>query len=107
MSRCENHHTLYLTDLCKIVNQKNRIWNEIVPHIHPKMDCPLKPPNYQFVNATIDISFVSYLPLDGFIWTITIKTFKAIPKVRHKKRMVFCLMAEGSVLKVNRKPKFM
>lgn len=105
MNRCDNQHTLYLPDLCKIANQKSQIWNEAFTHIHPKMNCPLKPPNYRFVNATMDISFISHLPLDGFIWTITIKTFKPIPNIRHKKRMVFCLMAEGSILRVNRKPK--
>lgn len=105
MNRCDNHHTLYLPDLCKIVNQKNEIWNEIISHIHPKMSCPLKPPTYRFVNATIDMSFISYLPLDGFIWTITFKTFKPIPNVRHKKRMVHCWMVEGSIVRVKRKPK--
>lgn len=65
----------------------------------PKIRCPINSTVIKFRNATIDYSILAHLPLDGFTWIAYLKVFKPIVNVRHKKRLIFCVMIEASVIK--------
>lgn len=99
MNQCDNHYTVVLPDICKIFNMKNQLWTDLAAQTHPQLRCPLKPPTLEVINATTDLSVLSHLPIEGFIWTLTFKIFRPIPNVRHKKRLLYCLIVEGSVVK--------
>lgn len=105
MNRCDSQHTFVIPDICKILNQKNLVWSDLVAHTYPRIKCPLKPPKHEYRNATTDLSFITYLPLDGYTWTVSVKMFKPIPNVRHKKRLIFCLMIVATILKDHQGPK--
>lgn len=104
MNQCDNQHTFVIPDVCKIFNQKNIAWTDLMLHTIPKTKCPLKPPLLKFRNATSDVSFLTYLPLDGYIWTVSVRMFKPIANVRHKKRLLFCIMIEATIQRGGQNP---
>lgn len=105
MNECENPNTFILPDICKILNMKNQYWSDLAAHTYPRVKCPLKASTMEIRNAITDLSFLSNLPVDGFVWTINFKIFKPIPNVRHKKRLLYCMIIEGSVVRGRRNPK--
>lgn len=105
MNQCDNHFTFVLPDICKVFNLKNNMWSDLAASANPRLRCPIKPPGFEIRNATIDLNYLSYLPLEGFTWTVTFKIFKPIRNVRHKKKMLFCIINEGSVVKERRNRK--
>lgn len=64
----------------------------------PKIRCPINSPVVKFRNATVDYSLIAHLPMDGFTWIINLKVFKPIVNIRHKKRLIFCVMIEVTVM---------
>lgn len=103
MNQCEKYNTLKIPDLCKLFEQKNQIWTNIMEHLQPQAKCPLKPSVMKLTNATLDFSLLSYLPIDGYTWVISFKVFKPIANVRHKKQMIFCIISEATVTKKDQK----
>lgn len=99
MNQCENFDTFVICDICKIINQKNQYWSDLIAHTEPRAKCPFKPSTMKIVNATMDFSYLAYLPMDGYSWIFTIKFFKPIANIRYKKRSLFCIMSESTVLK--------
>lgn len=100
-SQCEHFNTFLLPNFCNVFDQKNKLWSEIMAHTHPKLECPVKATNIKIVNATLDFSILSHLPLDGYIWIISIKIFKPLANVRHKKRLILCTISEYTITKSN------
>lgn len=47
----------------------------------------------------MDYSYLAHLPLDGFTWIRTLKFFKPIATVRNRKRLLFCLLSETTIMK--------
>lgn len=105
MNRCDSQHTFVLPDICKVLNQENRLWADVVAHTKPRFKCPIKRSVYEVINATSDLSFINHLPLDGYTWTVTFKMFKPIANVRHKKQMHFCIIMEATVMRGHQRPK--
>lgn len=99
MSQCEHFGTFVIRDICKVINQKNKIWTNVIAHTEPRAKCPFHPSTIKIVNATIDYSYVLYLPLDGYTWVGTMKFFKPIVGVRNRKKLLMCLMSEQTILK--------
>lgn len=73
-------------------------------HMQPKPECPLKMPSIKLLNATADLRFASRFPLDGFTWITSLKLYKSIAHVRHKKQLLFCIMCETPITKSRRQP---
>lgn len=97
-SQCESFSTWILPDICKVLNQKNQIWTDLMASTQPKIRCPINSPVVKFRNATVDYSLIAHLPMDGFTWIINLKVFKPIVNIRHKKRLIFCVMIEVTVM---------
>lgn len=102
MNKCDSRQSFTFPDICKVFEQKNQIWSDLVAHMQPRMKCPIKPSIIRVRNATSDTTFITHLPFDDRIWTITFKTFKRIPNICFKKRLVSCLMLEASILRSDR-----
>lgn len=98
MTKCEPFHTFIIRDICKIFEQKNQMWTEVVAHTKPRVKCPFKAVPVKVTNATVDFSYITHLPLGGYTWIITFKVFKSIPHIRHKKQMIFCILSESSAI---------
>lgn len=99
MNKCDSWQSFTIPDMCKVFEQKNQIWSDLVAHTQPRMKSPIKPSTIRVRNATSDTTFITYLPLDDRIWTVTFRTFKRIPNIRFKKRLVSCLMVEAAIFK--------
>lgn len=104
-SQCEHFNSFIIPDICKVFDQTNQIWTEIMSHTQPKIKCPLKSTTFKITNATIDYSLIAHLPLDGYTWIIYLKVFKPIAKVRHRKRMMICILAEATIVTTKQETK--
>lgn len=99
MDECENFRTIVVRDICPVLDRKNALWTDLVEHTNPKASCPFNMTSMQVSNATLDLSYMDHLALDGFIWTFFFKVFKPIPNVRYKKEILLCLAIESKVTK--------
>lgn len=97
MTQCEHFQTFVIRDVCKIFDQSNQIWSDAMARTQPRAKCPFKAGVVKIINATLDFTYLTYLPLEGYTYIVTYKIYKPIPSVRHKKQMVFCLIGEASV----------
>lgn len=88
-SHCENFETFSIPDLCKIIDLENQLWSDFMKNTEPKPRCPFNMPKILIKNATVDLGYVAYLPLDGYVWNFTVKTFKS-GKARQRKQLLHC-----------------
>lgn len=102
MSRCDHFDTLIVRDICRVLNQKNRMWTDFIDHTQPKAKCPFTENSIKVMNATVDLGFVSYLPLEGFLWINSLKLYKSVESVQHEKVLLFCIMSEAHITKTRR-----
>lgn len=70
----------------------------------PKPRCPFNMQKILIKNATIDLGYVAYLPLDGYIWNFTVKTFKT-GKIRQRNQLLHCTTYDVTVTKIFNKRK--
>lgn len=68
-------------------------------HMQPNVKCPIKLRNVKIVNATIDFSLIAHVPLDGYTWILSNKIFQHLPNVRHRKRLLMCLISSATITK--------
>lgn len=101
MDQCENFDTFIIRDICVVLEEKDQIWSDFVEHTEPKFKCPFNRTSIKVTNATVNMSYLDHLPLDGYIWVISGKLFKSIPNVRYKKQLLFCMMSESKITKSN------
>lgn len=96
-TQCGNFRNFIFPEICRLFDQKNQIWSDMVAHSYPRIKCPIEPSTIKFKNTTIDFSFMAQstqIPVDGYTWIIMFKVFRPFPNVRHKKRLQFCLLSE-------------
>lgn len=98
MNECENFLTFVMPDICKVLDQKDKIWTDFVRHTQPMAMCPFKKGKSKVVNATILPNYLRNLSfLRQRTVTLIWKFYKPIKNIRHKKRLLFCFMAEATV----------
>lgn len=93
-TKCENFDTILLPDVCKLFELKDKLWTDFMMHAHPKLKCPFNMKTIDITNATVDLGYIAYLPLDGYDWTFLMRTFNPPAKGQKKKQMLFCGMYE-------------
>lgn len=105
MTNCESYDTLIVHDICKVLNQKSKMWSDFIERSQPKIRCPFKPPLVNTMNSTVNLGLVSHLPLDGYTWLISLKLYKSIANNRHKKTLLFCIMSEATITRTREREK--
>lgn len=106
MNQCEDFNSITIRDICKLIAQKNPLWNDLLSQTHPRPRCPFNNiTSLMIINATMDLGYIGYLPIAGYNWISIFKLFKSIANVRHKKHLLFCLMFESTVDKSRREEK--
>lgn len=100
MSQCENFGTYPISDVCQILDQKNKIWSDSVAHTQPRAKCPFNKTSVKVTNATINLAYITFLPfISDYTWILYFKAFKPINHLRHKKRLVHCFIVEATATK--------
>ena len=97
---CEKFDAFNLPDVCKLLNLQDKLWTDFMAHTQPKLRCPINIKSMKIINATVDLGYISHLPLDGHSWSFTIKSFKT--NARHKKRLAYCVVFEVAAMKIQR-----
>lgn len=101
MNICQPYDTFVIRDLCKIIRMPDQFWTDFMEHTHPKVICPFTPGIIKVTNATVDLGYLSYLPLDGYIWNFSFKAFQSITKTKDKNRMLYCGSAKINITKAH------
>jgi hypothetical protein len=70
MKTCTKHPTLKIRDLCKVISDKNAFYSNALEQITPRLKCPLKPGNYTISKCSADMSILSLLAIDGYVWVV-------------------------------------
>lgn len=102
LTQCENYDTVTHPNICEIMNKYIKVYTDLADRMKPNPKCPLDMPSIKILNATVDLSFAARLPLDGFTWITSIKLYKSIAHVRHKKQLLFCLISQNTITKSRR-----
>eukprot|EP00102_Acyrthosiphon_pisum_P026925 XP_016664135.1 PREDICTED: uncharacterized protein LOC107885149 [Acyrthosiphon pisum] len=74
---CEYFQTWTLTDICKLLKQKNQIWSRWYDSFDPPMVCPTNKGTYRIKNATIDIgvALLLYPQVTDYQWKVVQKFY--------------------------------
>lgn len=81
-------------NLCSMFVEKGAYYTKIFENIKPEWKCPLQPGNYTMRKTFIDLSVVSFLPLDGSIW---MTTFKILDE--KSKKVIMCINSETKIVR--------
>lgn len=71
--------------------------------IQPPLKCPIAALNYTLLESTLDLTVVTFLPIDGFNIINSLKLV-SIENGGKKKKVIFCLNSETKIFKVRVKP---
>ena len=101
MKTCEKFQNLNINEMCKEFADKNAFYYKVFSANHPKFECPIKAGNYTWERVNFDLSFISMLPLHGYIWIVTVK-FVAAEKGSRVKKTILCMNTETKITRGRR-----
>lgn len=102
LTKCEQEPNLNINEVCKKLKQKNVFYSIMFEAIKPPLACPIQPGNYTVEKFSIDLSLVSMLPIDGYIWIVNFKLVSSV-KGNRTKQIVACINSEVKVVKIRQK----
>lgn len=70
MSYCVNYDTLTIATMCSKFIDKLSPWSTWAESFEPRFQCPLLENTYSTVNASLDLTAVAKLPIEGFHWIL-------------------------------------
>lgn len=101
MRKCEKNPTLKFTGLCEKFKDTNAFYYASLSGLTPPLECPVLPQRYIATNSSmLDLSPISFLPIGGYVWLVTLKMTSSQLK---RRELVFCTMFEISIAKAKRK----
>jgi hypothetical protein len=71
MKKCEKNPTQTFKQICSKLKDKKAFYYNALTTIHPPLECPFKAQQYTAANSSIDLTPLSFLPINGFLWIIT------------------------------------
>lgn len=98
MKTCEKYPGANIRGLCEKFEQKNAFYTPIFENFKPAIKCPLKPDIYTLKESKMDFSLFSLIPLDGYVWVVTIKVLSAESGIK-KKEVAMCLNTETKIVR--------
>jgi hypothetical protein len=97
MKTCEKAPTVNIKDMCS--KFKDSLYSSVFSKFQPAFVCPLRKGKYMIKEAAIDLTILTYVPLDGFIYVCSMK-FVSIENSGKKKQLVMCLNSETKIVKI-------
>lgn len=82
MKKCESRPTIKFADICPGLKDKKSFYYGALANIKPPFSCPGKAQRYVAQNASVDLSVMSFLPVSGFIWKVTVRITSVAAKTR-------------------------
>lgn len=99
MTHCEVFDSFIVHDICRLMNLTDQLWTGLMSNTEPPMKCPFEKTTIKIKNAIVDLGYIAHLPLSGYTWKFTFKSFKTPAKVRRKKRFLSCIAFQVTVTK--------
>jgi hypothetical protein len=99
MNRCEKLQNRNVKQICSKLTTSGSFISKVIQNIEPPLNCPVKIGNYTINTTDVDLKFLSFMPMDGFIFNLIIKFISTNPST--KSRIVAsCIRVEEKVEKV-------
>lgn len=98
MTKCDQAINQNIPEICKKFKEKNTFYSKAFQSIQPPMECPIKPGNYTLGPILLDLTIVSMLPIDGYVWIVNFKLASSV-KGNKTKKLAMCLNSEVKVIK--------
>lgn len=73
MKKCENNPPRAFKQLCSKLKDKKSFYYSALSKIHPTVECPIKVQNYSIETSMLDLTPLTFLPVNGYIWIMTTK----------------------------------
>lgn len=70
---CAKFSNVSSKNLCEQKIQIPGFQTSFADIVTPRMVCPLKAANYVFKGSSIDLSAITALPIDGYIWKLKVE----------------------------------
>lgn len=102
MTGCEKYDSFNVPGMCQKFQDKNPLFTSFFHSFKPPWTCPIKPGNYTIEEGLLDLSLISLLSLDGYVWAATFK-FVTGEKRSKNKKIVMCLNSETKIFKSSKK----
>lgn len=96
MKKCEKRPSHKFTGLCQRVHDRNTFYHGALSTINPPLVCPLKPQRYVATNSTIDLTAISFMPVNGYIWHTTVKLHSGEGKDR---KVAMCIEMKMKIVR--------
>lgn len=105
MKTCEKNNNLNVGGICQKFHDKNAFYSSLFDNIKPRLKCPIKPGIYMIEEGFLDLSLISLLPLDGYIYVCAFKLAYG-EKGSRAKKVAMCLNTETKIFKTHKKSWF-
>lgn len=102
LKECTKYHTVNFRQICEKFVDPNPLYRGFFSNVKPPLKCPLKPGNYTLTDSMVDLSMISFFPIDGYIWVVTLSLVSS-ENGSKKKKVAMCVNAETKIVKVVRR----
>lgn len=99
MKTCEKFMTFNIRELCKKLSDTTLFYSDFIAAVTPRLVCPIAVGNYTAKSTNVNLQFISYLPIDGYIYNTIVKGVSMDP-VKKTRKLIWCGKFETKVLKV-------
>lgn len=95
---CEKYPGATIREMCRRFQEKTKFYAKFFSNFEPPLRCPLKAGNYTMNEIKLDLSVISVLPLDGYLWLVTFKILAIEPGLK-KKQTAMCINTETKIVR--------
>lgn len=99
MKNCEKFMTFNIKEVCKKFSDSMPLYANVFKNIRPPLKCPVEPGNYTIPPAELDISIMSLMPLDGYVYLTSFKVSSGVNGGKSKK-IAWCLSIETKIERI-------
>lgn len=103
MKKCEKLPPQVFKHICSRLRDTKTFYYGALSKVNPPIECPVQPQKYKADNSTVNLTPLTYLPMEGFIWMTTTKFFGG-----ENRKVALCLESTLSTIKMEsrrRRPK--
>ena len=99
MKSCEKFLTFNIRELCKKLTDTTLFYSAFVAAIKPRLMCPIAAGNYSVPRTEVNLKFISFLPIDGYVLNTIVKAVSTDP-VKKTRKLAWCGKFETKIVKV-------
>ena len=98
MKTCEKTPAVNIRGICSKLSDPTFLFSNVVDRVVPHLSCPINAGNYTILYTEVDMKILTYVPLDGFVYTSVVKAISTDP-VKKTRKIAWCGKFETKIFK--------